>query len=222
MIPKRDAGLISATSFMDVHGRVTAEDAAPRGADMRDRDVRIAIRSQLEVAHAGDQGTRIVEEMGVWSGSVRVDLAVINGELSGFELKSAKDTLSRLPQQAMLYSQVFDKMTVVTAENHLEGCLELLPDWWGIMLAYDDDDGSVSVNGLRSAQPNPTQSAMQIARLLWKDEAVAILDRHGLSKGYRSKSVHVIHQRLADELPFDVLKSEIRSCLKARENWLQS
>ena len=76
---------------------------------MRDLDARTAIRRQLHAAHSADPDTRIVEEMGIWSGSVRIDIAVINGELSGFELKSDRDTLERLPNQADLYSRVFDR-----------------------------------------------------------------------------------------------------------------
>ena len=55
---------------------------------MRDRDVRCAVMAYLDRLHAGDADTRVVQEMGIWSGSVRVDIAVINGELHGFELKS--------------------------------------------------------------------------------------------------------------------------------------
>jgi hypothetical protein len=60
---------------------------------MRDRDVRAALLRRLSSDYADDADTRIVEEMGVWSGSVRIDVAVINGELSGYELKSDRDTL---------------------------------------------------------------------------------------------------------------------------------
>ena len=67
---------------------------------MRDIDVRQAVKSYLKALHEDDPATRIVEEMGIWAGSVRIDIAVINGELSGFELKSDSDTLQRLPLQA--------------------------------------------------------------------------------------------------------------------------
>ncbi len=187
---------------------------------MRDRDVRLAIRAQLEVEHAGDDDTLIVEEMGVWSGSVRVDVAVINGALSGFELKSARDTLARLPQQAHFYSEVFDRMTIVTAENHLSGCLSLLPDWWAVLIAHDQSDGTVNLTSFRDGQANPSQNALQIARLLWKAEAVAVLDKHGLAKGYRSKPADELHHRLTTVMPLETLKNEVRSCLKGRPNWL--
>jgi hypothetical protein len=64
---------------------------------MRDSDVRGATKAWLSAEYACDQDTRIVEEMGVWSGSVRIDIAIINGHLSGYELKSDRDTLERLP-----------------------------------------------------------------------------------------------------------------------------
>ena len=64
---------------------------------MRDRDVRQALLAHLAELHAGDPDTRIVEEMGVWCGTARIDVAVVNGELCGFELKSERDTLERLP-----------------------------------------------------------------------------------------------------------------------------
>lgn len=189
---------------------------------MRDRDVRLAIRAELEAAHAGDSDTRIVEEMGIWSGSVRVDVAVINGELAGFELKSARDTLARLPQQALFYSEVFDRMTVVTAENHLSGCVDMLPAWWGVMVAYNKADGCVGLAPFRDGTRNPSQNPMQIARLLWKAEAVEVLDRHGLVKGLRSKPIDQLHRRLAEQLPIALLRQEVRTCLKIRPDWLVS
>ena len=80
---------------------------------MRDSDVRKAVLATLDQKHAGDHNTRIVEEMGVWAGSVRIDIAVINGELCGFELKSDRDTLARLPTQADIYSRVFDRISAL-------------------------------------------------------------------------------------------------------------
>ena len=39
---------------------------------MRDSDVRAALRRRLEIQHAGDDNTLDVEQMGIWSGSVRI------------------------------------------------------------------------------------------------------------------------------------------------------
>lgn len=102
---------------------------------MRDFDVRQAVLKSLRAEHSHDANTRIVEEMGIWSGSVRIDVAVINGELHGFELKSDRDTLARLESQAELYNQVFDRVTLVVGERHLDKAVSKIPDWWGVTCA---------------------------------------------------------------------------------------
>nr|WP_294849204.1 sce7726 family protein [uncultured Sphingomonas sp.] len=185
---------------------------------MRDIDVRSAVRAQLYCEHAGDQDTQIVEEMGIWSGSARIDIAVINGELAGWELKSARDNLQRLPAQAQLYSEVFDRVTIVAATNHLLHCIEMLPEWWGVVEAQTQAT-NVSLETVREAKPNPNHNPIQVARLLWRDECLAILDKHQLGKGCRSKPSWFLHERLT-ELPLKILRDEVRDSLKARPNWL--
>jgi hypothetical protein len=186
---------------------------------MRDSDVRTVVRAQLAAAHAGDDDTRIVEEMGIWSGSVRIDVAVINGELAGWELKSARDNLRRLPQQAELYSQVFDRMTIVAASNHVTDCVEHLPDWWGVTIAHSRRN-QVELEPIREACVNLGPNPIQLARLLWRDEAIDVLARHGLATGVRSKPAPAMHQRLS-ELPLTTLQLEVRTALKRRSSWLR-
>ncbi|WP_197480754.1 sce7726 family protein [Rhodococcus sp. EPR-157] len=64
-----------------------------------------------------------------------MDVAVVNGALSGFELKSARDTLRRLPKQIEIYSRVLDHAVLVVADNHLDSAMSLVPDWWGVVSA---------------------------------------------------------------------------------------
>lgn len=186
---------------------------------MRDLDVRIAVRAKLHADHAEDRDTRIVEEMGVWSGSARIDLAVINGEISGFELKSARDNLRRLPAQSEIYSQIFDRVTLVTAINHLAPCLGQLPRWWGLTVARTIGS-DVVLEQIRIAQRNPQPNPLQIARLLWKDEALTILQKYASVKGFKSTSISRLHAKLSDELPMETLQFEVRAVLKRRVDWL--
>src|ERR1700676_197666 len=144
---------------------------------MRDSDVRKAVKTWLELKYANDASTRIVEEMGVWNGSVRGDIAVINGELHGLELKSAKDTLERLQNQADLYNQVFDRVTLVADARHIDKAVRMIPEWWGIMSVSMDKDGLAFLSPLRHGVQNSGLNKLQIARLLWKAEIIAILDR---------------------------------------------
>ena len=188
---------------------------------MRDRDVRAALRAKLATDYAHDPNTKIVEEMGVWSGSVRIDLAVINGELIGYELKSDRDTLERLPLQAQLYSRVFDRLTLVVGTRHARRAANMLPEWWGIRIAEWTEGGIIALHEERPAQSNPAPDPYLVAQLLWKTEALAVLEDYDLAKGWRSKTVRAIHQRLAMALDFSVLSAEVRKILKLRDSWLK-
>lgn len=97
---------------------------------MRDVDVRDALHRRLAHERAGDDSTFVLDELGLCQ-QVRVDVAVINGRMSGYELKSERDTLRRLPAQIDVYSRVLDFATLVVAQKHHDHALPLLPDWWG-------------------------------------------------------------------------------------------
>lgn len=187
--------------------------------EVRDIDVRIALRSRLYANHKADPDTRIVEEMGIWSGSVRIDVAVINGELAGYEIKSEHDTLERLPTQAEIFSRSFDRMTLVVGAKHAKKANAIIPKWWGIIIAKQTTAG-LSLSDRRSAKINPRPDPMMVARLLWKDEAVNILRYYNLDRGFKSKPAEIIYGRLAAELPYACLSQHVCDTLKARTGWL--
>jgi hypothetical protein len=56
----------------------------------------------------------IIDELGLCRGTVRVDIAVVNGVLKGYEIKGDQDTLRRLASQAATYNRIFDTMTSQT------------------------------------------------------------------------------------------------------------
>ncbi|WP_269584193.1 sce7726 family protein [Roseibium sp. Sym1] len=186
---------------------------------MRDRDVRDVVVRDLQAAHLHDPTTRIVQEMGIWSGTVRIDVATINGELSGFELKSDRDTLERLPTQAKYYGLVFDRLTLVCGSKHIEKAKKIVPKWWGIISARENN-GQIILENLQEPELNKEIDPFLVAQLLWKEEAIAVLDRYNLAKGFRSKAARVIHQRMAHELPLETLTFEVRAALKSRDGWL--
>lgn len=183
---------------------------------MRDFDVRGAVRSWLGAKYAADPTTRIVEEMGVWSGAVRVDIAVINDRLLGYELKSNSDTLGRLPRQIEIYGKIFDRMTLVVGDRHAEKAIDLIPDWWGCVVATISKAG-VALQSERKSRSNPNLDPKIFVQMLWKEEAVAILEKYGLANGWRSKRAAQIGERLLSEIPFKRLAEEIRGALKVRE-----
>ncbi|MBP2236244.1 hypothetical protein J2Z31_002758 [Sinorhizobium kostiense] len=185
---------------------------------MRDRDVRESVWRWLEEAHAGESDTLMLDELGLLNGATRVDIAVINGQIEGFELKSERDTLERLPQQRDLYNKVLDRISLVVAENHRKAAEEMIPEWWGLAIA-SKCGGGVVVTRERLPEINRGLDAPTLASLLWRDEALATLERYGAAAGVRSKPREALYGRLSVALDIDTLRAEVRSALKARAGW---
>ncbi len=185
---------------------------------MWDADVRSALHAVLSRSHAKElETTRFVDELGL-AGEVRVDVAVLNGTFSGYEIKSARDTLRRLPKQVEIYSKILDHATLVVADNHLDHAIDLLPPWWGIITA-SAAEMVVTLSTLRPVQANPDIDKSYLATLLWRDEALSALAARGLDAGVRSKPNIRLWGRLADSLSVDELRDLVRNQLKARSNW---
>lgn len=186
---------------------------------MRDRDVRSALDASVRTEHFGDQDTLILHELGLRHGSCRVDVAVVNGEMHGYEIKSDADTLDRLEGQVALYSAVLDRATLVVGRKHAEKAVAMLPEWWGIQIAEPDSAGSVAFTPLRSATRNSSIDSVALAELLWHAEAAALLRARGEPEALLRKPRAVLYRRLAETVPVDELRGLIRQQLKARAGW---
>jgi hypothetical protein len=185
---------------------------------MRDVDVRRQLRLQLCLEHAGDPETLIIDELGVEQGSFRADIAVVNGMLQAYEIKSASDTLARLPAQIGAYGRVFDTVTLVVAPRHVESAVAQLPAWWGVIIAdYQGED--LLLDEQRPARPNPAVDSASLVQLLWRDEALAVLEEHHLAGGLRRKPRRELWAVLVAGLPSDDLGVVVRDRLRARRSW---
>jgi hypothetical protein len=185
---------------------------------MNDAQIRIATKQALLVQHRGDSETVIFEELGILHGLARIDLAVVNGELHGFELKSDRDTLARLPEQAESYGRVFDRVTLVVEERHVRGAVDLVPDWWGARVAYQES-GRLRFCDLKHAVRNPSPDPAAIVALLWRQEALEFLEELGVAGGVRSKCRAEVYSRLVRETNIDDLCHRVRTCLRKRLDW---
>ena len=182
--------------------------------------IRSALKQDLINRHAQDEKVRIIEELGVQHGTARIDIAVVNGIMHGYEIKSDRDTLERLPEQMAEFNAVFDKLTLVVGKQHLYQAIHIIPDWWGITIAKFNSRGQIVFQTIREPENNKEQDKVSIARLLWKDEALHILEEHKQADGVRSKPREFIYRRLADVLEADILKGEVvKALLGPRQDW---
>ncbi|AII59488.1 hypothetical protein X793_03925 [Dehalococcoides mccartyi CG4] len=161
----------------------------------------------------------MIEELGVQHGTARIDIAIVNGFMHGYEIKSDCDTLERLPEQIEEFNAVFDKLTLVVGKRHLYQAMHIVPDWWGVTIAKVDVDKGVFFQTIREAEINQNQKGISIARLLWRSEALSILERQNEATGVRSKPREFVYERLASVLDTDTLKKQVSSLLISREGW---
>ena len=186
--------------------------AARAGADpSRDRDVRGLLKRHLAEFQAS--GTVILDELGLCQGDVRVDVAAVNGELSGFEIKSPADSLARWPKQRRVYSKVVDRAWLVAPEKTLEAARA--PGWWGLIRVVETEH-QLGLRVIRPALINPKPDPYSIACLLWRDEAIRALEDVGRARGMRTKGRALIWDRLVECLPLDQLRRVVRAALKVR------
>jgi hypothetical protein len=182
-----------------------------------DPDVRALLREYLDEIHKGTD-TRVLEELGLCQGDVRVDVAAVNGELSGYEIKSPSDTLARFPKQCKFYSKVVDRAWLVATEKTLAKAET--PEWWGLIAVFELDD-RLGLRVVRPAQLNPKPDPLSIAKLLWRDEALECLRNAGRARGVMTKSRKLIWKRLIECVELDDLRASVRDALKRRPEMIE-
>lgn len=185
---------------------------------MREFDIRSALRASLRAEHIKEPDTAVIDELGLCQGMARVDMAVVNGSINGYEIKSERDRLVRLPGQRDVYNRCFDTMTLVACWRHLAGARTIIPRWWGIVRPVERN-GKIEFKPIRRARPNPSLAAESIVQLLWRAEAMEALTTLGLAKGLRGKPRSTLWGILVNVLPLDELKARTRAAIKARGDW---
>jgi hypothetical protein len=67
------------------------------------------------------------------TGECKADIAILNGTTTVFEIKSERDSLSRLERQIASYRKVFASVFVIAGENHIDAVLDAVPGDVGVM-----------------------------------------------------------------------------------------
>ena len=187
---------------------------------MNDRDIRAVLKAELMRRYAKDDNTLVLDELGIRHGAARIDLVVINHQLHGYEIKSDLDSLKRLPDQIKAYSSIMDRVTLVVGYRHAYDALRMVPEWWGVRLAeIKEQSGIVLLSDARPARDNPEVDLNEVVALLWRGEALAILEEMGAASGLCSKRRSEIYKRLVELSDPDSLRFRIRQQLKCREGW---
>lgn len=187
--------------------------------ETRDLDIRAALHTKKLCAYRAAPNTLVVDELGLSHAKVRIDIAVINGCVHGYEIKSSLDTLYRLPVQLGLYSQCLEKVTFVCAPQHVDGIAKLTPAWCGIIEAKKGERGAVSFKRLRRTGSNPGIDPVQLAHLLWRGEAATLLTSLNPDRTVKKRSRKELYSELAAIMTVPQLTAAIRESMQRRQTW---
>lgn len=186
-----------------------------------ERDIRDAV---VERARQLWPSARIIHELNVEHGSVRADVAVVTeSTLALVEIKSERDTLSRLSNQLRNFHPVCHHIIVAAHERWCMGSKYPNCDIDPILrhaqcgAALWQYPEPAEKWGLRfwSAPPAATRPwPHRMLRLLWTEELQALANRHGV------RSKRVAGYKLADELalllPGREVEQAVCAALRAR------
>jgi hypothetical protein len=186
---------------------------------MNDAEIRQNFhRKRLRRQHA-QKDTLVIDELGLNHGRCRADIAVINGYLVGYEIKSNNDSLRRLEEQIKSYSAIFDKVSIIVGDRYINSIQSHIPKWWGVIVSVRGSKGAVNFEIIRKAQKNKNIEPISIARLLWRNEAEEILRQKNLSSKILRQPREVLYEHLVNILKICELRKFVREYFKKRRNW---
>lgn len=189
---------------------------------MLDREIRDYLNRTYLLRYRNDVDSHVREEMVLSAQAARIDIGVINGQLVGYEIKSDRDNLDRLPGQMQAYSQIFDLLTVICGPKHqqkLDTWLEVHFPFCGLLVTAPGKE----LLHVRPTQQNHSRNGHAIASLLWHEEAKQLLIDLGFGKGLSKKRRWELWEKLALVVPdVDELALKVRTILKSRLTWQEA
>ena len=130
------------------------------------------------------------------AGTCKADLAILNGTATVYEIKSERDSLTRLANQVENYKKVFAKVYVIAGETHVRGVLATVPEDVGVMCLSRRHQ----ITTVREVTDRPDRICpATVFESLRSAEACAILKDLGVA---------------IPDVPNTLLHAEIRECFR--------
>lgn len=174
-----------------------------------DQDIRDKL---LEDLRSDINNLKVIDELDLIN--ARADIAVIDNKyFSGYEIKSDRDSLRRLPMQIQIYGYVFDKITIVVGESKLRKVSKTIPTFWGIIVASRNVFGGITLTDVRMPRVNRKINKRWFSKKLWRSDIVRILKTKNLYKGRSGCYKDELLGILMDNTSLRELKYYIRAVL---------
>ncbi len=186
---------------------------------MNDVEIRQNFHRKILRRQHAHKDTLVIDELGLNHGKCRADIAVVNGQFVGYEIKSNNDSLRRLGEQVKSYSAVFDRVSIIVGNRYINCIQDYIPEWWGVIVSARGPRGAVNFDLIRKAQTNKNIDPMSIVKLLWRNEAEEILMPKKMPSKILRQPRAILYECLVDVLNTCELRKIVRKYLKNRRNW---
>jgi len=186
---------------------------------MNDVEIRQNFHRKILRRQHAHKDTLVIDELGLNHGKCRADIAVVNGQFVGYEIKSNNDSLRRLEEQVKSYSAVFDRVSIIVGNRYINCIQDYIPEWWGVIVSARGPRGAVNFDLIRKSQTNKNIDPISIAQLLWRNEAAEILMQKQMPSKILRQPRAILYECLVDTLNTCELRNIIRKYLKNRKNW---
>lgn len=184
---------------------------------MRDADVRLAMAASVARTMATRPHVLVPEVEIRWTVPARADALLVADRISGFEIKSDVDSLSRLPRQIEAYGHVVERAYLVVGERHREKATGMVPDWWHVWAA-SWKDGNPHVRQVRRGRLNPDVDPLAVTSFISRDHLVRVLTETG-ERRLSSLGVDDLRLMLAGRLGRHRTLQVAREHLLTRPDW---
>ena len=184
-----------------------------------DAGIRSALHAKRLQRAKGHPDTLVIDELGLAHARGRIDVAVINGCIHGYEIKSAKDKLDRFAVQIDIYRKTLQKLTLVAAPKHVAAIMGHAPEWCGVIVAERGPRGGINFKVLRKAAANPEIDPVMMAHLLWRDEVIELLEQAGYAPRDLRRPKRQLYEMLCDALTLREITASIRKFMAQRQTW---
>lgn len=108
------------------------------------------------------------KQMGICEASYRADFGLVKTNvISGYVIRADHGGASRLAAQVDCCSQLFEQVTVVVSK-HWFNVVNQVPQWCGVLMVTQNDEGEVHWVQLRAPGVSPRVDMRLAASLMWK------------------------------------------------------
>ena len=178
-----------------------------------ERSIKAAVIDRLLSTGALNDAV-LINEMVYANWSRRADLAVANGHLHAFEIKSDFDSLRRLEGQIAIYLERFDKLTLVVSPKFLDAVLEMTPSRVAVWSVSEKEGGAVHLKVVREGKREKVENRDVLIDYLLREELYRFLSSRGVPVRRSDSRSNLV--KLAKAQPVTKLRAYVLQALKER------